>query len=178
MASIKDIAKKLNKQYKMDNLIIQSQVKPQYERLATTALGLDYTLYGGLPLGRICVFSGLQHSGKTTAACVAVAAYQRKFPQRTCVYVDVEHTLDLKFQANMSGLDLEKLYYVDPIGLSGEQICDLIIELQQSDDLGLIVLDLSLPGCLFLFALSCHEGNVTVITTWIYCLLAFVKRAK
>lgn len=145
MASIKDIAKKLNKEFKMDNLVIQSQVKPQYERLATNALGLDYVLYGGMPLGRICVFSGLQHSGKTTAACVAVAAYQRKFPDRTCVYVDVEHTLDLKFQANMSGLDLEKLYYVDPIGLSGEQICDLVIELQKSDDIGLIVLD-SLPA--------------------------------
>lgn len=145
MASIADIAKKLNKEYKMDDLCIKSKIKPQYERLACGALGMDYPLFGGLPLGRICVYSGLQHSGKTTAACCELAAYQRKFPDRTCVFVDVEHSLDLQFQANMNGVDLEKLYYVDPHGLSGEQICDMIVELQKSDDIGMIVLD-SLPA--------------------------------
>jgi recombination protein RecA len=129
MASLKDIAKKLNREYKMDDLITVSDIKPNYERLACGALGMDYPLFGGLPLGRICVYSGLQHSGKTTAACCELAAYQRKFPDKVCVFVDVEHSLDLKFQANMNGVDLEKLYYVDPHGLSGEQICDLIVEL-------------------------------------------------
>ena len=145
MASIADIAKKLNKEYKMDDLCIKSKIKPQYERLACGALGMDYPLFGGLPLGRICVYSGLQHSGKTTAACCELAAYQRKFPDRICVFVDVEHSLDLQFQANMNGVDLEKLYYVEPHGLSGEQICDMIVELQKSDDIGMIVLD-SLPA--------------------------------
>ena len=145
MASLKDIAKKLNREYKMDDLITVSDVKPNYERLACGALGMDYPLFGGLPLGRICVYSGLQHSGKTTAACCELAAYQRKFPDKTCVFVDVEHSLDLQFQANMNGVDLEKLYYVDPHGLSGEQIIDLIVELQKSDDIGMIVLD-SLPA--------------------------------
>ena len=106
---------------------------------------MDYILGGGLPLGRICVYSGLPHSGKTTAACCELAAYQRAYPNRVCVYVDVEHTLDLKFQAQMNGVDLEKLYYFDPRGLSGEQICDSIIELQKNDDIGMIILD-SLPA--------------------------------
>ena len=145
MASILEIAKRLNKEYKTDKLAVVADIKPTYERLSTGALGLDYPLFGGLPLGRICVFSGLQHSGKSTAACVALAAYQRRFPQQTCVYVDVEHSLDLKFQAAMCGIDTSKLLYIDPIGLSGEQICDLIIELQKGDDTGLIVLD-SLPA--------------------------------
>ena len=43
--------------------------------MATGAFGLDYPLYGGLPLGRICTFAGLFHSGKSTASCVAMAAY-------------------------------------------------------------------------------------------------------
>ena len=145
MASILETVKKLNKEYKSDKLIIKSNIKPNYERLACNALGMDYPLYGGLPLGRLCVYSGLPHSGKTTGACCELAAYQRKFPEQTCVYVDVEHSLDLKFQARMNGLDLDRLYYVDPAGLSGEQICDLIIELQKSDDVGMIVLD-SLPA--------------------------------
>jgi recombination protein RecA len=145
MANVLEIAKKLNKEYKTDKLAMVANIKPNYERLSTGALGLDYPLFGGLPLGRICVFSGLQHSGKSTAACAVLAAYQRRFPERMCVYVDVEHSLDLKFQAAMCGLDISKLLYIDPVGLSGEQICDLIIELQKGDNIGLIVLD-SLPA--------------------------------
>jgi len=148
MASITEIVKKLNKEYKTDNLIIKSSILPKYERLATSALGMDYPLFGGLPLGRICVYSGLQHSGKTTAACAELAAYQRKFPDKQCVYVDAEHSLDLKFQAAMNGIDLDKLLYVNvPAGMSGEQVCDLIVELQKSDEIGMIILD-SMPALL------------------------------
>ena len=147
MASILEIAKQLNKEYKDDNLAIVSSVKPNYTRMPTNALGLDYILGGGIPLGRIIEFSGLQHSGKTTAACVVLAAYQRAFPDKTCIYVDVEHSLDLKFQAKMTGLDLNKMLYVSPNGLSGEQICDAIIEFEKADDVGCIVVD-SLPAVL------------------------------
>ena len=147
MASILEIAKQLNKEYKDDNLAIVSSVKPNYTRMPTNALGLDYILGGGIPLGRIIEFSGLQHSGKTTAACVVLAAYQRAFPDKTCIYVDVEHSLDLKFQAKMTGLDLNRMLYVSPNGLSGEQICDAIIEFEKADDVGCIVLD-SLPALL------------------------------
>ena len=147
MASILEIAKQLNKEYKDDNLAIVSSVKPNYTRMPTNALGLDYILGGGIPLGRIIEFSGLQHSGKTTAACVVLAAYQRAYPDKTCIYVDVEHSLDLKFQAKMTGLDLNKMLYVSPNGLSGEQICDAIIEFEKADDVGCSVLD-SLPALL------------------------------
>lgn len=142
---MKELARKLNKEYKDDNLIITSNIKPTYDRLATNALGLDYILAGGIPLGRIIEFSGLQHSGKTTAACTVLAAYQRKFPDQQCVYIDVEHALDLRFQAKMTGLDLEKLWYVSPNGQSGEQILEMIEDMQQTDDIGMIVLD-SLPA--------------------------------
>jgi recombination protein RecA len=145
MASVLEIAKKFNKEYKTDKLAVVANIKPTYERLSTGALGLDYPLFGGLPLGRICVFSGLQHSGKSTAACAVLAAYQRKYPDKTCLYVDIEHSLDLKFQAAMCGIDTSKLIYIDPIGLSGEQICDMIIEFQKGDNIGLIVVD-SLPA--------------------------------
>lgn len=146
MANISDIVKKINKEYKDDKLIIKSNVVPKYERLSCGAFGMDYPLFGGLPYGRICIYSGLQHSGKTTGACCELAAYQRANPDRVCVYVDVEHSLDLKHQSLMNGVDLEKLYYVNPpVGLSGEQICDMIVELQKADDIGMIVLD-SLPA--------------------------------
>jgi protein RecA len=142
-----DKAKKLNKEFEDETLSIKADVNPVYRRMPTGAFGLDYPLYGGLPYGRIVTFAGLFHSGKTTAACLAMAAYQRVNPDKTCVYVDVEHSLDRPFQARMTGLDLTKLLYVNPKTLTGEQILDYILELQKEDDIGMIVID-SLPALL------------------------------
>lgn len=147
MATIAEIAKKLNKEFKDDTLAIKADVKPNYERMSTGAFGLDYPLFGGLVYGRIATFAGLFHSGKTTAACLCLAAYQRANPDKTCVYVDVEHSLDLKFQARMNGVDFDKLIYFNPKTLTGEQVLDSIIEFQKSDDVGMIILD-SIPALL------------------------------
>ena len=67
--SVLSVAKKLNKEFKNDNLGVMANVVPHYERLTTGALGFDYPTGGGLPLGRIVTFAGLEHSGKTTGAC-------------------------------------------------------------------------------------------------------------
>ena len=125
--------------------MILSDIKPNYERMATNALGFDYPLAGGFPLGRLYEFSGLQHSGKTLAACTVIAAYQRKFPDKMCVYIDAEHSLDLRFVSKMTGLDLSKMFYVNPNGQSGQQILQMVEEMQDTDDIGCIVLD-SLPA--------------------------------
>ena len=141
MASILETAKKLNRAYKNEKLALTADVIPSYKRLSCNDLGADFPLYGGLPYGRIVTVSGKEHSGKTTGACTFLAAYQRANPDRTCVFVDVEHSLDKEFQSAMTGLDLTKLLYVNPEGMSGEQIMDAIIEFQDADDVGMIVLD-------------------------------------
>ena len=140
-----DFAKKINKEYSNNNLVIKSDVVPVYKRLSSGMMGMDYPLYGGLPYGRLMVYAGLEHSGKTTAACAELAAYQRENPDKVCVYVDVEHSLDIQFQAMMNGINLDRLYYISPEGMSGEQILEMILELQETDDIGLIVLD-SIPA--------------------------------
>lgn len=142
-----NLAKKFNKEYNDNNLAIRADITPDYKRLSTGAFGLDYPLYGGLVYGRIATFSGLQHSGKTGGACVALAAYQRANPDKICVYVDVEHSLDIKFQSRMTGLDPEKMIYFNPTTLTGEQILQCILEFQQEDDIGMIVID-SIPALL------------------------------
>ena len=147
MASVLEIAKKLNREFKDDKLAIKADITPDYERMPTGAFGFDYPLYGGLPLGRICTFAGLFHSGKTVATALAMAAYQRKFPDQTCVYVDLEHALDIKFVSRMTGLDPQRMIYFNPTSLTGEQILDAILEFQKSDDIGLIALD-SIPALL------------------------------
>ena len=140
-----DFAKRFNKEYNNNNLVIRSDVVPVYKRLSSGMMGMDYPLYGGLPYGRMMVYAGLEHSGKTTAACAELAAYQRENPDKICAYIDVEHSLDLQFQALMNGIDLERLYYISPEGMSGEQILEMILELEDTEDIGLIVLD-SIPA--------------------------------
>lgn len=147
MASVFELSKKFNREFSDSSLAIRADVTPEYQRLSTGAFGFDYPLYGGLVYGRIATFSGLQHSGKTGAACVALAAYQRANPDKVCVYVDVEHSLDLKHQIRMTGMDPEKMIYFNPTTLTGEQILDCILEYQKSDDIGMIVID-SIPALL------------------------------
>lgn len=145
--SILDVAKKLNKEFDDKTLAIKADITPEYERMPTGAFGLDYPLYGGLVYGRIVTFAGREHSGKTSAACLALGAYQRANPDKMCVYVDVEHSLDLKFQMRMNGIDPDRLIYFNPKTLTGEQVLDSILEFQKSDDVGMIVLD-SIPALL------------------------------
>lgn len=140
-----EMAKKLNRAYKNEKLALTADVVPEYERLASGDLGTDFPLYGGLPYGRLVSVSGKEHSGKTTAACLFMAAYQRANPDKTCIYVDVEHSLDKVFQTSMTGLDLTRLVYFNPERMSGEQILDAIIEFEDSDDIGMIILD-SVPA--------------------------------
>ena len=147
MATIAEVAKRLNKEFGDNTLAIKADVTPTYERMSTGAFGLDYPLFGGLVYGRITTFAGMFHSGKTTAACLCLAAYQRANPDKMCIYVDVEHSLDLKFQARMNGVDFEKLIYFNPKTLSGEQILDSILEFEKSEDVGMIILD-SIPALL------------------------------
>ena len=87
MASILETAKKLNKAYKNEKLALTADVIPSYRRLASNALGVDFPLYGGLPYGRVVTISGREHSGKTTGACLFLAAYQRANPDKVCVYI-------------------------------------------------------------------------------------------
>lgn len=145
--SIADLAKKINKEYGNDKILRKSDVIPTYRRLASGALGMDYVLFGGLPYGRICVYSGKHHSGKSTAAMAELSAYQKENPNKICLYVDVEHALDIKFQALMNDVDLERLFIFSPAtGMSGEQILAEILRMQtEGDDIGLIVID-SVPA--------------------------------
>lgn len=141
MSTVLEIAKKLNKAFENDRLAVLADVTPVYRRLSSGALGMDFSLYGGLPYGRLITISGKEHSGKSTATCVWLAAYQRANPDRMCVYVDVEHSLDIEFQTAMTGLDPTKLLYINPERMSGEQILDAVVDLQASDNIGMIVID-------------------------------------
>lgn len=141
MPSVMEVAKRMNKEFGNKTLAVVADVQPEYKRCAMGDLGFDYPLFGGLPEGRVIQFSGKESSGKTTAACAFMAAYQRKYPEKTCIFVDVEHALDLQWVSNATGLDLTKVLYVNPENMTGEQILDMILEFFQADDIGVVILD-------------------------------------
>ena len=143
MPTVLELAAKLNKDFKSDRFMRKSDIIPAYRRLKSKAFGMSYPLYGGLPYGRITVFSGKPHSGKTTGVFATIADYQRENPDKVCVFVDVEHSVDLQFQVAMHGINQEKLVIMEPdVGMSGEQVLASILELQLTcEDVGAICVD-------------------------------------
>ena len=144
MASVLDITKSLNKSYKNNNLTMLGDVLPEYKRLKSSNLGITYPTYGGIPLNSIVTFSGVSASGKSLMAYAVMADYQREYPDRMCIAVDIENTLgaQLPFFVKMTGLDTSKLTVIRPNGFSAEQIAEMIRELLlKSDDVGMIVVD-------------------------------------
>jgi len=144
MSSVSEIAKKLNKAWKQD-VLTDGSVMPECKRIPLGSLGASYPLFGGLPRSAVTVYSGVEHSGKTLAAVQAMAQYQKEEPDSVCIYVDGEQALvsQLPFMRKMTGLNTESDHFLryDTTGKSAEEIFSDIIELEQADNIGLIVID-------------------------------------
>lgn len=144
MASVLEIAKQINRKWK-DDVLTDGNFTKEVKRLPIGDLGFDYPLYGGLPEGALTVFSGVEHSGKTTAACTAMAQYQKKYPEKVCIYVDAENTLltQSEFICRMTGLDMSSDTFLryDMTGKSAEEMFTDILKLQEADNIGMIIID-------------------------------------
>ena len=141
---VSEIAKQINKAWKND-VITSADMIPEIEKFSMGTLSANYALYGGLPEGKLVVYAGESGSCKSLLACLAMAQYQKKHPDRTCIYVDAEETLrgQIEWIVKMTGLDLdpEKFMRYDCSGKSAEEIFDDIVQLEKSDNIGLIVVD-------------------------------------
>jgi len=144
MGSVADIAKKINKQWKAD-VLTDGSIIPECKRIPLGSLGASYPLFGGLPRSAVTVYSGVEHSGKTLAAVQAMAQYQKEEPDSVSVYVDGEQALvsQLPFLKKMTGLNTDADHFLryDTTGKSAEEIFADLIELEQADNIGLIVVD-------------------------------------
>ena len=145
MNSVLEIAKQINKAWKNET-ITAGDVIPECERFSMGTLSADFALYGGLPLGKLIVYAGESGSCKSLLACLAMAQYQKMFPNRTCIYVDAEETLigQIEWFSQMTGLDYKdpnKFMRYDCTGKSAEEIFDDIVKLQKADNIGMIVID-------------------------------------
>lgn len=107
-------------------------------RCPTGIFPLDYTLGGGIPNGRISVFYGKESSGKTSIALLAIANYQKMYPDRRCIFMDVEGHYDSEW-ARRLGVNTETLFILDCD--YAEMYVDELDQYMEVDDLGLVVLD-------------------------------------
>ena len=177
--SVLDIMKRMNKEFKDDRVNMIASIVPDYQRLSTGSFGFDYPLFGGMPYGRIIKVSGLQHSGKTTGACKVMAEYLRQNPDKYAVYFDIEHALDLKFQAKINGLDLTRVIYVNPLaGTSGETILQMMLDYCEADDIGFMVLDSIpslVPKCVIEASMEEDKGMRATMAKKLYPFLSIMS---
>ena len=111
---------------------------PNFTRLPTGIISLDVTLGGGFPMGAVSIIYGVEGSGKTSLATRLVAQYQRRFPKKAVVWVDVENEHDPDWK-KLHGVDLNSLYVLKPT--SAEQCSDMAGEAAMASDCGLLIVD-------------------------------------
>ena len=106
---------------------------------------------GGVPRGRIIEIYGPESSGKTSLCEYLAGQFQKydfdyideksgelKTRKGVVAYIDAEHAISLDY-AQVHGFNVGQCILVQPD--SGEQACDIAIELAESGQIDLIVLD-------------------------------------
>jgi len=137
MAVMSDVLKAMDKEYGKG--IITAGVKEvEAARICTGVFPFDLATGGGFPEGKISIVWGKESSLKTTLCLLAIACYQQRHPDRSCVLVDVENSYDPEWGRKL-GVDNDRLYHVLPE--YAEQAVDIIEGLLYADDAGLIVTD-------------------------------------
>ena len=138
-AKLDAIIKEVNKKAKEEIMSVGLN-SFNYSRIPFTSPRMNYCTYGGIPIGKITEFYGEEHGGKTTTALDIVSNYQRMEDARDVLYVDAENTLDADW-ARKLGVDVDKMYILQPKSQSAEEIFSIICDAVESGDCGLWVLD-------------------------------------
>lgn len=170
MGKLDVLIKEFNKEYKED-IAFRGIPKRVTEKLPFSSPRANYMTYGGLPRGRIIEFAGEENGGKTTTALDIVAnaqplfireyetemaeleaitkrskveetrlGYLRARGAKQIVYADCENTLDEDW-ARLLGVQVDTMTLLKPQSQTAEQIFEMILQLIETDEVGLVVID-------------------------------------
>ena len=139
MAEIDNLIAEVNKKYKTDIIRKASDLKG-IEFIPYTSPMMNYLTRGGVPVGRIIELVGLPQSGKTTTALDIISNFQKKYPDKYCVYLDAENTIDKEWGETL-GVDWSKVILIQPESEYGEELLDMLLDYIRSGKVGLAVLD-------------------------------------
>lgn len=140
MSNLDNIIKDINKKFKYDIINRGGVTDYTAVRIPFSSPRLNYMTYGGIPVGTLVEFSGEEGSGKTTTALDIVSQAQKKFEDKSVVYMDCERTFNSGW-AELIGVDVDKLILIQPEAESAEQLFDIALELMNSEEVSLFVID-------------------------------------
>ena len=154
MTSLDKLIDKLQETYK-DGVIMDLRrggTLPDVERVPLESPKIESLFgLGGVPRGRIIEIYGPESSGKTSLCEYLAGQFQKydfdftdektgeiKTRKGVIAYIDAEHAISLDY-AQVHGFDASRCILVQPD--SGEQACDIAIQLAESGEVDLIVID-------------------------------------
>ena len=139
MAEIDNLIAEVNKKYKTEIIRKASDLK-SIEFIPYTSPQMNYLTRGGVPVGRMVELVGLPQSGKTTTALDIIANFQKKYPDKYCVYLDAENTIDKEWGETL-GVDWSTVILIQPESEYGEELLDMLLDYIRSDKVGMVILD-------------------------------------
>lgn len=171
MSRLDTVIQNINRDYKDNNLITKGIQRATLEKIPFSSSRANYMLYGGIPRGKLIEFAGEENGGKTTTALDICANAQKLFeveysneitelkniqkPNKSqsqqltnlenrgplrVVYADCENTLDEEW-AKTLGVNVDDMYIMQPKSQSAEEIFDMLLELINTEEVGLCVID-------------------------------------
>lgn len=151
MSSLNEVLKDISKKFGDNVVKIGVEDLTVDGVLSLGSPSADFSLYGGIPEGRITEFSGAEGSGKTTTAFICAGQYQKKELERNpdnpraIVFLDNEGTADPVW-AKTLGYDMSEEAKVPTICLrpeaqSAEEIFDMALDMLKTGEVGLLIFD-------------------------------------
>lgn len=135
-----EMIKNVNKKYK-DEIMSFGQLEYNYERIPFSSPRMNYCTYGGIPKYKLTELFGVEYGGKTTTALDIVANYQHMGEtDGSVLYIDAENRLDKEW-AEKIGVDITRMYIIQPKGQSAEDIFQMIEDAVTTNEVGLWLLD-------------------------------------
>ena len=148
------LMKDINKSAKA-KILNKGLVRTKAQRIPFSSDRINYCTYGGLPRGRIHEFFGEENGGKTTTALDICANAAKIFEAeakaastdtdqvvepKAILYLDCENSLDAEW-ADLLGVDVANMYILKPEYQSAEEIFEVTLNLIDSGDVGLVIID-------------------------------------
>lgn len=141
MGNLDDVLRNIEKKYGKGAIInFEDDRFDDVECVSSGSLSLDVALGGGYAVGRIIEIFGEESSGKTTLAIHAAVNFQRRFPDKAVLYIDVENAFDT-FYGEALGLSYKKNQWLFSQPKSGEEAFDIIDDMLKSGMISLIIVD-------------------------------------
>lgn len=146
MQSLDALCKDFNKSMKETIVSVGFKDTDNVQVIPLSSPRANYSLYGGIPRGRLIEFYGTEGSGKTTTSLDVIANAQKIFEEenpenpKKVLFLDAENTYDRKW-ADKLGVDSSSIIFVNPFAQSAEVLFQFVLDAIETGEVGLVVID-------------------------------------